>query len=191
LLVAQLKQLAKRAAIALGLVAVVLLFVLNGLVRLCGGEPHLLSPRFVAEKVRALGLLAAHAPAHLFGACDGDKKRIIERAAKKHGLPADYVLRIARAESRLGPHRISHAGAMGLMQLSPDRALDLGVDDPYAIEENVDAAVSHLAWLWKRYGGDKKRVTAAYNAGPGAVPKRGPLTLPGETKLYLERVLGS
>jgi hypothetical protein len=57
----------RRYLLALALLAALFLVALNGLVRLAGGEPHLLSPRFVPEKVKALSLLVAHGPAHLFG----------------------------------------------------------------------------------------------------------------------------
>lgn len=180
----------RRYLLALALLGALFLVALNGLVRLAGGEPHLLSPRFVPEKVKALSLLVAHGPAHLFGSCAIDQERVLTRLAKRHRLPPNFVLSIARAESRLGAHRISHAGAMGLMQLSPARAHDLGIEDPFDAGANAEAGVRHLAWLWQRYGGDRRRVTAAYNAGPGAVPKKGPLRLPGETQVYLTRVLG-
>lgn len=172
-------------------IATLFLVALNGLVRLAGGEPHLLSPRFVPEKVKALSLLVAHAPAHLLGSCDVDEEQLLRRLAAAHHLPPRYVLQIAKVESRFGAHRISHAGAMGLMQLSPARAHDLGVEDPFDVEANAEGAVRHLAWLWRHYRGDRRRVTAAYNAGPGAVPRAGPLALPAETKVYLARVLGS
>ncbi len=97
---------------------------------------------------------------------------------------------IARTESGLHDHRISRAGAMGLMQLMPDTASRLGVQDPFDTKENVDGAARYLRSLWRQYGGDKKRVVAAYNAGPGRVPKRGQLRgLPLETRHYVKRVL--
>jgi hypothetical protein len=111
-------------------------------------------------------------------------------AAKRQNLPADFVVAIARAESDRRAHAISAAGAMGWMQIMPDTARDLELDDPFDPKESADAGARYLSKLWRRYGGDRRRIAAAYNAGPGAIPVRGPLDLGGETKLYVRRVLG-
>lgn len=182
----------KRWALKGVLAGLAFLVLLNGAVRLLGGgEPHLLSPRFVPEKLHALGALAAHAPFHFFRSCGEDRRKQIERAAERRGLPADLVLRVARAESAFESHRISHAGAMGVMQLMPGTAADYGVSDPFDAAENIDGGVRFLRYLWRRYKGDRRRVVAAYNLGPGRVPVRGALQLPSETDIYLTRVFSA
>lgn len=173
-------------------VALALLFAIlaiNLSVRgLGGGTPHLLSPLSLKEKSTALVLLLRH---HARCVLRGhpDPKPLLFQAAKRHGLPPELILAMARAESNLEPHRISHAGAMGLMQLMPDTANWLGVSDPFDSEANIDASARYLRLLHARYRGDRRRMAAAYNAGPGRVPRRGALSgLPGETRLYVERV---
>jgi soluble lytic murein transglycosylase-like protein len=170
--------------------AVVLLSALNGLVITAGGNPHPLSPRFIREKVSALGALGWHLVTHHpWESCEPTEGLVVG-AARKHALPSDFVLAMARAESGLASHRISRAGAMGVMQLMPATAAGYGAADPFDPVQNVDAATRYLAWLWRRYRGDRVRVAAAYNAGPGVVARAGPLRLPGETRDYVLKVAG-
>lgn len=175
------------ARIALGVV--LLLTLTNGAVRwLGGGEPSLLSPSCMREKASAVGRLLHHHATDVWSPCADGADDVIVRAARKHGVPVELALGVARAESDLRPHRISAAGAMGLMQLMPGTARDMGVGDPFDLEESVDGGVKYLAWLLDRYRGDRVRAIAAYNAGPGVVPRRGALALPRETRTYVARV---
>ena len=166
--------------------------LLNGAVRLFGGgNPHLLSVLHLQDKARALGLLALHLPLHLFSGCQEDRDQLLRSAAAQHGLPLQFVQRVVATESGGHPHRISRAGAMGIMQIMPHTARSLGVGDPFDAMENIDAGTRYLATLWKRYRGDRHRVAAAYNAGPGRVPKRGFTCLPDETRAYVRQVVGT
>ena len=80
-------------------------------------------------------------------------------------------------ESRFSPTARSWAGAMGLLQLMPATAREVGVADPYDPEQNVQGAVRYLEWLERHYWGDKiadpqeriKFILASYNAGAGHV----------------------
>lgn len=181
----------EKQLLRLGLVAAGLLLLLNLSVTVFGGgAPHPLSPLSVREKAHALGRLLLHQPRCLLRG-HPDAAQAIERAARRHRVPAALMLSMGRAESNLQPHRISHAGAMGLMQLMPDTARWLGVEDPYDSEANADAAARYLRLLQARYRGDAQRIAAAYNAGPGRVPRVGSLDhLPGETRHYVRRVTG-
>ena len=78
---------------------------------------------------------------------------------------------------------------MGIMQLMPFTARDMGVKDPFDSRENIRGGVKYLGLLWRRYRGDKRRVAAAYNAGMGRIPRRGKLNLPGETRHYVKKVI--
>jgi hypothetical protein len=177
-------------AVAVGaLVYTIVVAPVNLCIRALGGSPSLLSPLHFEDKLRALGSFAIHWPKDLLFDHD-DPKTLITAAAKRHRVPVQLALAVAYAESGLAPHRVSHAGAMGLMQLMPDTANDLRVADPFDSEQNIDGGVRYLADLWRRYRGDRVRVVAAYNAGPGAVPRFGALDLPGETRAYVRRVLG-
>lgn len=80
-------------------------------------------------------------------------------------------------ESRFEPRARSWAGAMGLLQIMPGTARDLGLDDPYNPEANVEAAVRYLKWLEDNYWEERiedpeeriKFILASYNAGAGHV----------------------
>lgn len=173
----------------LGLVGLVMLTGVNGAVRLLGGgEPSWVSPLFLEEKVTALGRLVHHQVQDLWSPCADAPEVLLRRAARRHGVPVELAVAIGRVESGLRPHRISAAGAMGLMQLMPGTARDLRVADPFDVEQSIDGGVRYLKWLLGRYDGDRARAIAAYNAGPGVVPRAGPLTLPRETRVYLMRV---
>ncbi|MEO0814275.1 MAG: lytic transglycosylase domain-containing protein, partial [Myxococcota bacterium] len=148
------------------------------------------SPFDLPAKIYALGRLVNHEFGHLLTP-DPDVEATIRQHAEQKGLPPELVLAIARRESGLSKRRVSHTGAMGVMQLMPTTARGLGVEDPFSVEESVDGATRLLARHWRRYRGDLCRVAAAYNAGPGRVPRKGKAAaLPGETRHYLMHVIG-
>lgn len=154
-----------------------------------GGYPHLFSTRHFEHKLQALDLWARHLATHPFRDSHPNPRTLLREAADRHGVPPSLVRAMAEAESELKPHRISATGAMGLMQLMPGTARDLKVQDPFDSRQNIDGGVRYIRYLWKRYRGDPKRVVAAYNTGPGNVPKKGKLRLPRQTKHYVKRVL--
>ena len=173
-------------------VAVAAVLAINVSVRVFGGGvPHLLSPLHLGDKVRALGGLALHSVGHLLGDPHGDERAAVSEAARRNGVPVALALSVAHAESLFTPHAISHTGAMGLMQLMPDTARELGVFDAFDSDANADGATRYLRALLRRYGGDQHRAVAAYNAGPGRVPARGRPALPDETRRYVRTVLGA
>jgi hypothetical protein len=180
------RNLAPVLALAVGYVVLI-----NGLVRHFGGDPNLLSPLHLADKTVALGQLASHALDHAMLEDHPVLHGAVIRAAQRHGVPPDLALAVARTESNFDPHAISRTGAMGLMQLMPSTAAMLNVDDPFDPQENADGAARYLRALLDRYGADIQRAVAAYNAGPGRVPRSGPLRLPPETRHYQRAVLGS
>lgn len=153
------------------------------------GDAFLLSPFHLLDKTRALGLYAAHRMRRVGASELPSPRRALLRAAQRHDVPTRLAFAIAKAESDFIPYRISHTGAMGVMQLMPDTARSLGVRDPFHPEENADGGVRYLARLLKRYGGNMRRVAAAYNAGPGRVPRVGNYRVPGETRHYVDRVI--
>ena len=114
--------------------------------------------------------------------------------AEKQGVPADLIIPMAMAENRFG-NTTSPAGALGPMQLMPDRAKLLNVD-PKNEDENIRGGVTFFKQLYtdkKVGGGDPERIDrvyAAYNAGPGTqfVKTGDPKHLPEETLDYLIRI---
>lgn len=172
------------------MIAVLYVVTLNAFVRYVGhGDAFLFSVARVPEKSYAVAALALHSLTHLWDAHDEDPRVHVTAAALAHGVPVALALAIAKTESGMRAHCISSTGAMGLMQLMPATAVAHGVIDPFHPAENAQGAASFLRELSRRYGGDRQRVAAAYNAGAGRVPRRGPLTrLPTETQEYVRRV---
>jgi soluble lytic murein transglycosylase-like protein len=173
-------------------IAALYVVALNAFVRYVGGgDAFLFSVSRLPEKSYAVAALALHSLTHVWDAHEEDPREHVTAAALEHGVPVAFALAIARTESSWQPHCISSTGAMGLMQLMPATALAHGVIDPFHPAQNARGASSFLRELSQRYRGDRARMAAAYNAGAGRVPRRGPLdNLPAETRVYVSRVLG-
>jgi soluble lytic murein transglycosylase-like protein len=121
-----------------------------------------------------------------------DPHALISEAATKHGVPAALVKSIMAAESNFTSDIVSPKGAIGLMQLMPETAMEFGAD-PMDPKQNVDAGVQYLHYLLGRYQKHRNaltRVIAAYNAGPGMVDRYHGVPPFRETRQYVARVLG-
>ena len=117
-------------------------------------------------------------------------EKSIRKAARKYDLPTDLIRGVIKAESNFQVNAVSSAGAQGLMQLMPGTAKELGVDNPFDIEQNIDGGACYLRKMLDSFDGDIKVALAAYNAGPGAVEKYGGNVPPyQETERYIDRVL--
>jgi soluble lytic murein transglycosylase-like protein len=99
------------------------------------------------------------------------------------------VRAVAGVESSFRADAVSPKGAQGLMQLMPDTARALGVQDPFDAEENLDGGTRHLKALIERYDGNLTKALAAYNAGEGAVARHGGVPPYRETRDYVSKVL--
>jgi soluble lytic murein transglycosylase-like protein len=115
-------------------------------------------------------------------------REMVEAAAKKSGLPPNFVHSVVSAESGYQANALSPKGAIGLMQLMPATAQAYGAD-PHDPAQNVEAGAAYLRELLIKYDGDPRRALAAYNAGPGAVDKYNGVPPYAETQTYVERVL--
>lgn len=112
----------------------------------------------------------------------------IEASAKRHGVDANLVRAIIKAESNFNPKAVSRKGAMGLMQLMPDTARSLNVTNPFDPTQNVDAGVRYFKNLMKNYRGDVRLSLAAYNAGAGAVARSNGVPKFRETQNYVKQI---
>ena len=113
---------------------------------------------------------------------------MFERASMATGVPVNLLKAVAKTESDFNPNCVSHAGAMGVMQLMPCNVEEYGVTDPFDAEQNIMAGAQQLADLSRRYDGDLTLTLAAYNAGSGNVAKYGGVPPFKETQNYIRKV---
>lgn len=113
---------------------------------------------------------------------------MFERASMATGVPVNLLKAVAKTESDFNPNCVSHAGAMGVMQLMPCNVEEYGVTDPFDPEQNIMAGAQQLADLSRKYDGDLTLTLAAYNAGMGNVAKYGGVPPFKETQNYIRKV---
>lgn len=113
----------------------------------------------------------------------------IETHSRRQQLDPDLVRAVVQVESAFRPGAESHKGAMGLMQLMPETARRLAVQDPWDPDQNVRGGTIYLRHLLDRFGGQVELALAGYNAGPEAVQRFGGIPPYEETRAYVERVL--
>ncbi|MHB9924568.1 hypothetical protein CF091_13870 [Clostridium botulinum] len=118
----------------------------------------------------------------------GEYSNYINEAAAKYGVSAALIAAVIKQESNFNPNDVSGKGAIGLMQLMPATAKELGVADPYDPKQNIMGGTRELANLIKKYNGNLDLVLAGYNAGVGAVEKFGGVPPYKETKDYIPKV---
>lgn len=115
---------------------------------------------------------------------------LVARASAATGVDSSLIRGVIQTESAGNPRAESPKGAVGLMQLMPSTAAELGVD-PHDPAQNVLGGARYLASLLQRYDGDEKLALAGYNAGPGAVDRYGGIPPYKETKNYVSSVLAN
>ncbi|MBY6842743.1 transglycosylase SLT domain-containing protein [Clostridium botulinum] len=118
----------------------------------------------------------------------GKYSSYINEAASKYGVSAALIAAIIKAESDFNPNDRSGAGAMGLMQLMPETARELGVNNPFDPRQNIMGGTQEIAKYLKKYNGNLDLALAAYNAGMGNVQKYGGVPPFKETKDYIPKV---
>ncbi len=118
----------------------------------------------------------------------GRYAHVINAAAKQYGISPALVDAVMWQESRYNPNAVSHAGAVGLMQLMPGTARQLGVN-PHDPWQNVFGGAAYLRKQLDRFGNNVPLALAAYNAGPGAVIKHGGIPPYNETRNYVNVIM--
>ncbi|MGL4251163.1 MAG: lytic transglycosylase domain-containing protein [Aeromonas sp.] len=117
-----------------------------------------------------------------------DYASTIQAAASTYQVEPALIRALIHAESAFNPLAVSRKGAMGLTQLMPATARELGVGDAFLAEQNIFGGVKYLAGLLRQYNGNVALASAAYNAGAGAVQKHGGIPPYAETRAYVERI---
>ncbi len=115
--------------------------------------------------------------------------QIITSKSKAYNIEPDLVKAVIKAESNWNPDSVSKKGAIGLMQLMPFTAQDMGVKNPFNPEENIEGGIKYLRYLLDKFNDDLHLALAAYNAGPKKIEKFGGIPPISETKNYVKRVL--
>jgi soluble lytic murein transglycosylase-like protein len=119
---------------------------------------------------------------------------VVAESAELYNLPRALVKAVIATESNYNPWAVSEKGAIGLMQLMPQTARDMFVDDPFDPVQNIQGGTRYLRILVNQFDGDLVKVIAAYNAGPEVVKRaqsKGEFVVPAipETQDYVRRVL--
>lgn len=115
---------------------------------------------------------------------------LVEEKAKKHNVDPKLVKSVIHAESNWNHRAVSPKGAMGLMQLMPQTADLMGVNNPFDPEQNIEGGVKYLRYLLTKFQGNLTMAIAAYNAGPKTVERKGGVPAIPETVTYVQRVIG-
>jgi soluble lytic murein transglycosylase-like protein len=108
--------------------------------------------------------------------------------AQHYAVPVEFVRALIEQESAWRKCAISSKGAAGLMQLMPDTARRLGVQDRCDVEQNISGGVRHLAYLMTKFHGDLRLVAAAYYAGERVVEARGLRYSNPDVVMYVARL---
>jgi soluble lytic murein transglycosylase-like protein len=114
---------------------------------------------------------------------------LIMQHSTKHGVDPLLVKAVMKAESNFNPYARSPKGAQGLMQLMPDTAKLMSVDNPFDPDDNIKGGTKYLKFLDDMFQGDMELMLAGYNAGPNRVLEHNMKVPPiEETKTFIKRV---
>ena len=115
---------------------------------------------------------------------------LINDACTRYGMDPELIRQVIWAESGFNPRAHSPKGAIGLMQLMPQTARDLGILDPWDPAQNIDGGVRYLRRMLETFQGTTELALAAYNAGPARVLWFGTVPPISETKAYVNKIMG-
>ena len=113
----------------------------------------------------------------------------IDEASKKYGIDKNLIRAVIKQESDFQPYALSTSGAEGLMQLMPNTATWVGVDDSYDIYQNILGGTRYLKDQLVTFNGDISLALAAYNAGPSKVKEANGIPNIQQTQSYVKKIL--
>jgi soluble lytic murein transglycosylase len=113
---------------------------------------------------------------------------MIKQASRRFGIEPSLIKAVIKAESDFDHRAVSHKGAQGLMQLMPNTAEAMDVDNPFNPEENIFGGTQYLSVLLKRFNNNKRLALAAYNAGPEKVESYRGVPPYKETRMFVKKV---
>ncbi len=137
----------------------------NGIIKGCGNNTHLTKQASVYKK-----------PIQIY--------------SRIYDVDEELIHAIVKQESCFNEGAHSRVGAIGLMQLMPQTALGLRINDPWNPEHNIQGGIKYISKMLKRFDGNYKLAIAAYNAGPGNVRKYNGIPPFKETRNYVIKVFG-
>jgi Transglycosylase SLT domain len=114
---------------------------------------------------------------------------MIRIIADRYDVEYALVKAVIKAESGFNHLAVSRKGAQGLMQLMPETAAEVSVQDAFTPQDNIEGGVRYLRRMLDRYDGNLAFAVAAYNAGPARVDEAGGVPDIAETREYLAKVL--
>lgn len=102
------------------------------------------------------------------------------RFGQQYNIDHLFLAAVGYQESRLDQSTVSHAGAVGVMQLLPSTASDknIGITDITKVDKNIHAGAKYLRFLEDRYFPESEHIDplnrmffaiASYNAGPAKI----------------------
>lgn len=113
----------------------------------------------------------------------------LNSAGERHQIDPDFLRSVVKAESGFHQNAVSRKGALGLMQLMPETAYELGVSNPFDPNANVEGGTRYLRDLLVKYNFDVNKALAAYNAGPSRVDRYHGVPPYYETQAYIARII--
>jgi soluble lytic murein transglycosylase-like protein len=113
---------------------------------------------------------------------------LIDEAAERYKLDPALIRAVITVESAFDPNAVSQAGAQGLMQLMPELAEELGVQDSFDPRENIMAGSKYLGYLMDVHKGNEALALASYNAGPTMVDRYHGVPPFEETRRYVRSI---